>query len=292
MVNGGRLIATGNSASSPKDLKNIIGGNGVNGAVTAAGGYVLATGGEGNSDQMGKAAAAKDASAVIIGSSGKLLAASVGVGTTPDSPLNNGEFYTAATNETSNVSGKRSLETKEYFTVRYTCAYDGCENTYTDFADSSKTYTVKTPASLGFQDHNLAFAGFVDSNGNMVDSLTVSGPISLKASWKVVFTFDLGEGGTEDVPSIDAITSDDTIRLPECGFAAPDGYRFAGWKIDGDDKIYAVGDEIPAVGEIHLTAVWELIPVPPATGDSTMPVLWALLCLSACAMLLRERAMR
>ena len=290
VINGGQLIATGNSASlSPN--KNT-GGNGVNGAVTAAGGYVLAVGGDGDESRMGIAAASTEEYPVTIGSSGKFLSASMGVGTTPDTPLNNGEFYTAATNETSNVSGKRSLETKEYFTVTYSCAFDGCGASHTDYAEGDKLYTLKAPESMGFQDHGLTFAGFVDSNGEAVDSLTVSGPLTLQATWKVVFTFDAGKESVEAAPPIDTITSNNTIRLPESSMTAPAGYLFAGWMIDGDDKIYAAGDEIPAAKAIHLTAVWELIPVLPDTGDSGMPMLWVMLCLSSCIMLLllRRRA--
>jgi len=257
---------------------------------TVAGGYALATGGDGDAVRMGKSATATDAFPVTLGSSGRLLAAAVGAGIIPDTRLNNGEFYTAATDETSSVSGRRFLETKEYYTVSYSCAYDGCENTYTDYADGSRLYTVKTPESLGFQNHGLTFAGFVDLNGNMVDSLTVSGPIALKAGWKVVFTFDAGEGGADSVPPIDVINSGNTVRLPECGIAPPAGYRFAGWKIDGDENIYAVGDEIPAAGEIHLTAVWEPVPVLPDTGDPGIPMLWAFLCFISCAMLWLLRA--
>ncbi|MBR3873689.1 MAG: hypothetical protein IKJ26_05895 [Clostridia bacterium] len=294
VLKAGQLIATGSSASSPTSIsepKNT-GGNGVNGAFTAAGGYALLTGGEGDASRMGKAAAATDQFRVRIGSSGKFLSASAGEDSSPEEPLNEGKLYTEATDVTDEVSGKRSLETKEHFAVTYSCAYDGCENTYTDYADGSRTYTVKTPESIGFDFHMLAFAGFVDSNGNLVDSLTVSGPISLKASWKVVFTFDAGEGGQDSVPPLSVITSSNTVRLPECGITAPAGYQFAGWKIDGDDTIYAVGDEMPAAGEIHLIAVWKPIPisVPPSTGDSSLPVLWALLCLGSCAMLLLRRS--
>jgi len=296
VVNGGQLIATGNSASSPlpptgpdyKPIKNF-GGNGVNGAFTATGGYVLARGGDGDEDRKGKAAAT-EGFLVTIGSSETFLTASVGEGTTPNTPLNNGEIYTAAKDETPSVSGKRSLETKEHFAVTYSCAYDGCENTYTDYADGSKAYTVKTPASLGFQDHGLAFAGFVDINGIAVDSLTVSGPTALKATWKVVFTFDAGEEGVGSVPPIDVITSSSTVRLPACSMTAPAGYQFAGWMIDGEDTIYAAQDEVPAAREIRLRAVWKLIPALPDTGDSGMPVLWALLCLGSCIMLLQLRA--
>jgi len=287
VVNDGRLTATGGGASKAK--KNN-GGSGVNGAFTAVGGYALVKGGSG-STCMGKAAASTEAFPVVIGSSEKWLAASVGEGESPDTPLNGGAPYSAAVNETDHVSGKRSLETKEHFAVVYVvCAYDGCEDSYTDYAEGNKTYTVKTPEALGFQNHGLAFAGFADESGNAADSLTVSGPMILKGSWKVVFTFDAGEGGANPAPPVDVITSGSTIRLPECGMAAPAGHRFVGWKLEGDDQIYAAGDEVPAAREIRLTAVWERIPVPPATGDCAMPILWLLLCLGSCGLLLRERA--
>lgn len=290
VINGGQLIATGNSASlSPN--KNT-GGNGVNGAFTAAGGYALVTGGNGDESRMGIAAASTEEYPVTIGSRGKFLSASVGVGTTPNAPLNNDEFYTAPTTETSNVSGKRSLETKESFAVTYSCSYDGCEASYTDYAEWNKLYTIKTPESMGFQDHGLTFAGFANSNGEVADSLIVSGPLTLQAAWKVIFTFDAGESDANSVSPIGVINSGSTVRLPECAMTAPAGYLFAGWMIDGDDKIHAVGDEVPAAKEIHLTAAWELIPMMPDTGDSGMPVLWLLLYLGSCITLLLLRKVR
>lgn len=287
VIHGGRLIAVGSPASlSPNENA---GGNGVNGAFTAAGGYALATGGEGDAGAMGKAAAATNALPVTIGSSGKLLIAGMGEGASPEEPLNNGEFYTAAVNETNNVSGKRSLETKEYFAVAYSCAFDGCGDSCTDYAEGGQSYTVKTPESLGFQDHGLAFAGFVDANGNAVGSLIVSRPLVLTAAWKVVFVFEPGSEGAGSMPPINVITSSGRVCLPECTMTAPAGYQFAGWMIDGEGKIYAEGDKVPAAGEIRLTAVWKPLPALPDTGDSGMPTLWALLCLGSCIMLLLLR---
>lgn len=284
VIKGGSLTATGGGASDSK-VKNT-GGNGVNGNFTAAGGYALAIGGAGDDDWMGKAAAG---SLVTIGSEGKYLAASVGEDADPDTPLNDGKYYTETTTIEAEDSGKRSLETKEFMAVTYVCGWDGCDDSDTDYADCSQTYTVKTDAP-GFDDHGFAFAGWVNKEGRLVESLTVTGPLTLYAGWKATFTFETGEGGTGSMPSMDAVFSGGTVRLPECGFSASAGYRFVGWKIDDDEKIYAIGEEIPAAGHIHLTAIWEPLPALPATGDSGMPMLWMLLCLGSCGLLLLLRA--
>lgn len=287
VIKGGSLTATGGGASESK-VKNT-GGNGVNGNFTAAGGYALAIGGAGDDDRMGKAAAAADDSLVIIGSEGKYLAASVGEGDNPNTALNDGKYYTETTTIAVGVSGKCSLETKEFMAVTYVCGWDGCDDSDTDYADCSQTYTVKTDAP-GFDNHGFAFAGWVNKEGRLVESLTVTGPLTLYAGWKATFTFETGEGGTGSMPSMDAVFSGGTVRLPECGFSASAGYRFVGWKIEDDEKIYAIGEEIPAAGHIHLTAIWEPLPVLPATGDSGMPMLWMLLCLGSCGLLLLLRA--
>lgn len=304
-IYGGRLTAEGGSASEC-NYSNI-GGNGINGAFTAAGGYALATGGDAlakngdtpdtgsySSASIGAAALSTATSPVIIGSDQSLLTASMGTGTSPVEPLNGGSFYTAPKDETAAVSGKRSLETKEVFAVTYACAYDGCTDTHTHYAEGYATYTAATIDELGFSPH-FVFAGFVDDQGKAVDSLFLCGPIRLKATWKTVFTFDAGEGGTGTMPPLDAVHSSGSVTLPACGFAAPAGYRFAGWKIEGNDQLYAPGDEIPAANEIRLTAVWELIPIPPAsgmpnTGDSSAPMLWLFLLLGSCAWLSLLRA--
>lgn len=287
VVHGGRLIAAGNSAFSPKDTFYISGGSGINGSVTAAGGYILATGGESSSDQKGKAAASENSSVVLIGSNGKRLAASVGEGAEPDKPLlKDGEYYTAQTDVTQEVSAMRSLETREFFAVSYACGWNGCDDSHEEYADGSAAYTLKTPESLGFDLHGLAFSGWTDGESLVDDVLTVAGPLDLRAVWKTVFTFEAGEGGTGSMPPLDVVLSGVTVRLPECGFSASAGYYFAGWKIGDDDTLYAAGEEVPAAGLIALTAVWEPLPALPDTGDDAATMLWALLCLGSCGLLL------
>lgn len=69
-----------------------------------------------------------------------------------------------------------------------------------------------------------------------------------------VVAFD-ANGGTGRMAPIR--TSDDSILVPECTFEM-EGYKFAGWTIDGTDTIMP-GDELPLEASITLIAQWEPI---------------------------------
>lgn len=69
---------------------------------------------------------------------------------------------------------------------------------------------------------------------------------------EVTVRFDAngGSGTMEDV-SVAAFTG---YALPECGFTAPEGKGFAGWKIG--ETVYAVGDTVTFDANTLVTAVW------------------------------------
>ena len=48
--------------------------------------------------------------------------------------------------------------------------------------------------------------------------------------------------------------------LPANGFTAPNGQRFKGWSVSGQEK--EVGDTITLIDDVTVVAIWEDIPVP------------------------------
>ncbi len=70
-----------------------------------------------------------------------------------------------------------------------------------------------------------------------------------------------------------------SFKLPECEFTAPEGYRFKGWRWNGELK--QPGDAVYLGGVVEAVALWEELPeetIPaqteetvPATEESTEP---------------------
>ena len=63
-----------------------------------------------------------------------------------------------------------------------------------------------------------------------------------------------------------------SFKLPECEFTAPEGYRFQGWKWNGEMK--QPGDAVYLGGVVEALAVWEQLPEIPTenTVAATEPV--------------------
>ena len=78
--------------------------------------------------------------------------------------------------------------------------------------------------------------------------VTVSADIT--ATFAVTFSANGGKGSMETVYKKNGTH----LVLPECGFTAPNGKYFSGWKIG--DKDYSVGDKITVNGDIKVSAVW------------------------------------
>lgn len=65
-------------------------------------------------------------------------------------------------------------------------------------------------------------------------------------------------GGTGTMADVKDVSGEYT--LPECKFTAPEGKRFAGWKVNGEGNLLAVGAKITVIANVELVAQWEDIP--------------------------------
>ena len=79
----------------------------------------------------------------------------------------------------------------------------------------------------------------------------------------VSFAPDGGSGTMEDA----SVTAFAEFALPECGFTAPEGKEFAGWKIG--DTVYAAGDTVSFDASTTVTAVWAPINYTTTTTNKT-----------------------
>ena len=66
-------------------------------------------------------------------------------------------------------------------------------------------------------------------------------------------SFD-ANGGTGTMANV---TTASPYTLPTCGFTAPDGKKFTGWKMAGDDTLYAAGDAVVISADTAFTAQWK-----------------------------------
>ena len=89
---------------------------------------------------------------------------------------------------------------------------------------------------------------------NAGDSCTVTEDTEFTAQWmdgiKVSFKANGGSGVMEDVLSYPDYT------LPACGFTAPEGLFFIGWRSSADHKVYQTGDTVTLTAETQFKAQW------------------------------------
>lgn len=76
---------------------------------------------------------------------------------------------------------------------------------------------------------------------------------------KVTLTYDAG-GATGDVPAKVEVDNGTTIRLARADNLSKENAEFAGWKLDGEDKIYQPGDSFILERARTATAQWTSIP--------------------------------
>ena len=92
-----------------------------------------------------------------------------------------------------------------------------------------------------------------------------NGETTFFAIWaeQLTITFD-ANGGTGSMEALE-LEEGSKYTLPECGFTAPEGYEFAGWKVGNDVTLKQPGEEITINGDVTIVAQWSLIPIPTYT---------------------------
>lgn len=78
-----------------------------------------------------------------------------------------------------------------------------------------------------------------------------------EGKFTVVSSFTLtfqANGGTGSMDPI-SVACGQSVKLPKCGFSAPKGKDFAGWKIGS--KTYAAGDSYTPASDVTVTAKWK-----------------------------------
>ena len=74
---------------------------------------------------------------------------------------------------------------------------------------------------------------------------------------KYTVSFAAGEGGSGSMAAVADVKGE--YELPACTFTAPQGYEFAGWKVNGQGETLAAGAKIQVTADTQLVAQWGLI---------------------------------
>ncbi len=99
-----------------------------------------------------------------------------------------------------------------------------------------------------------------DESYDPYDSVTVSGDMTVRASWKqavwkVEFKANGGTGSMEPIimyPSEEEWTR--RLKLPSCGFTGPEGKRFIHWQVNA--RTHKPGDTIEVNEDTYIMPVW------------------------------------
>ena len=166
-------------------------------------------------------------------------------------------------------------ETPEQFTISFDA--NGGKGTMTSvIEDENSKYEL--PECTFTAPEGKEFAGWkVDGQGELLaagDEITITADVKLVAQWKTVdatmytITFAAGEGATGTMA---AVTKEEgkSYALPECGFTAPEGKEFAGWKVNGQGDLLAAGSKINVTADVELVAQWKDKTVDPQPGQPT-----------------------
>ena len=158
---------------------------------------------------------------------------------------------------------------------------DGQDLNYVRFApaDSGRSYEVALSSGYGETGQEVCLSGTVAENsgtalskieGNVavlgVDESTATLTINdveqslygglgaVLIEMPVLVSVSAG-GGAGTMPAL-AVTGD-TLTLPACGLEAPLGQTFAGWKLNGGDKVYNPGESAEILADAVITATWK-----------------------------------
>ena len=139
---------------------------------------------------------------------------------------------------------------------------NGGKGTMEEEIINSSSYTLPNNkfASVG----NTEFRGWL-VNGNEYkpgDVITLTGDTIIKAVWDSIYEISFNSnGGTGNMVSTSMKAGE--FVLPECGYTAPEGYEFAGWKVNNAGEVLAAGTKINVTADVELHAQWKEAQVDP-----------------------------
>ena len=86
-------------------------------------------------------------------------------------------------------------------------------------------------------------------------SITVTQNMTVTAVWgQITYTVSYAANGGSGNMRSSTVSADSSYTLPACGFTAPSGYRFAGWRVNGE--LRQPGESVHVTGNLTVIAQW------------------------------------
>lgn len=101
----------------------------------------------------------------------------------------------------------------------------------------------------------------------MANRATYPFAIVIKKAARFTIRFD-PQGGTGNMPAVNDVKEGSIYTLPACGFVAPEGKQFAGWRIGTTQ--YKPGDKITVAATLAANKIIDVVAV---WGDKPAPTL-------------------
>lgn len=159
-------------------------------------------------------------------------------------------------------------------------AYSATTNLYSNSTQGTKLGSIVCGTSTELTiSGGYEYIGMRSNSGAMwleeIDiTWTTDGEVPPVTTYTVSFDANGGTGTMANVTTASPYT------LPTCGFTAPEGKEFEGWKIDGGDTLLVVGTAVELTADTTFVAQWKDIPVVtytnmklkrvPANGDTVV----------------------
>ena len=150
----------------------------------------------------------------------------------------------------------------------YTVSFDanGGSGSMADLTKEEGT-KLELPANGFTAPEGYRFVGWkVNGAGDTLavgTEITVTGNVTLVAQWEAIPAYTVSyaaNGGSGTMASV-SVQEGNVYTLPQCGFTAPEGYKFVGWKVGDEETLRQPGYQITVSADVVVTAQWELIPV-------------------------------
>lgn len=139
-------------------------------------------------------------------------------------------------------------------TVKYKCISTTIKNVNIYYAGTTLTKYNST-LTVYCSDGTVKNGAVVSNEPNTIPGGTGSTPDTPTPGASYTITYSAGTGtGSMDSTTVEA---GERLTLPACGFTAPAGQQFKGWRVGSSSTVYQPSDRVAITGNTTVTAVWD-----------------------------------
>ena len=145
-------------------------------------------------------------------------------------------------------------------TTSYTVTAAANNSAWGSVSVSGRTITATPNTGYCVVDATVSPAGAAtltrDGNSFTVSNLTADCTVTVNFAAKTVLTVSFAANGGTGTMAAQQVYAGETFTLPACGFTAPGGKVFAGWKWSVDNAIYQPNATVTVSANSTFTAQW------------------------------------